>query len=272
MGICSEIAMSQDTSPSAFNDWFLSLPEGRQDILKDDKWMMAEAAFRQGVEVGIKNAEYTYIAQRHADGSPWSGKFFSLDKGVYAHCEGAELALQASSAASIKEAIYATFCTGSSPRLTGQALGHYSILRGRGGIFDDVVEKDFVPAFAFGDMFEEPVCRLFGQIVQSLPGNGRFIADPHYDISQNLAHYWALLCCASRILRFELPHADDDILFEEQDYLTAIHALQGVNRDYWKEAHLREHSEVHFANIALMVRQTARKAGMRLERFPHPQA
>lgn len=49
--------MSSQTSPTALNDWFLSLPKGRQDILKDDKWMLAEAAFRAGLELGEKKAK-----------------------------------------------------------------------------------------------------------------------------------------------------------------------------------------------------------------------
>lgn len=259
--------MSNDLSASALNDWFLSLPEGRQKILLAEKWMFAEAAFRHGVEVGLNSAEYKYVARRHGDGSPWEGRFFTLDNGVYAHCEHGSEALQASSIAGLKEALHDMLCTGVSPRLTGQALGFYSILRGRGGRFNEVIEENVVPAFALTDTFEEPVCRLFGQIVSSLPGNGRFVADPNFDIRHQLAHYWALLGCASRILKFELPLGDSDIAFVEKDYLTAIHALQDVNRKFWKEEHLREHSQGHFEQIALMVRQTARKSGLQLECF-----
>jgi hypothetical protein len=28
-----------------FNEWFMSLPEGRQKVLREDKWMLAAAAF-----------------------------------------------------------------------------------------------------------------------------------------------------------------------------------------------------------------------------------
>ena len=31
-----------------FNEWFLSLPKERQDILKEDKWMLAENAYKAG--------------------------------------------------------------------------------------------------------------------------------------------------------------------------------------------------------------------------------
>lgn len=33
---------------SDFNKWFLSLEKGRQDILKEDKWILAENAFNAG--------------------------------------------------------------------------------------------------------------------------------------------------------------------------------------------------------------------------------
>ncbi len=31
-----------------FNEWFCSLPEGRQEALKINKWMLAEASFHAG--------------------------------------------------------------------------------------------------------------------------------------------------------------------------------------------------------------------------------
>ena len=31
-----------------FNEWFCSLPEGRQAVLLEDKWMLAQAAFEAG--------------------------------------------------------------------------------------------------------------------------------------------------------------------------------------------------------------------------------
>lgn len=35
---------------SEFNDWFCSLPEGRQAVLRDDKWRLADNAFQAGFE------------------------------------------------------------------------------------------------------------------------------------------------------------------------------------------------------------------------------
>lgn len=35
-----------------FNEWFLSLVEGRQKVLRDDKWMLAQASFDAGKTAG----------------------------------------------------------------------------------------------------------------------------------------------------------------------------------------------------------------------------
>jgi len=264
--------MSTHASPSALNDWFLSLPKGRQDILKDDKWMLAEAAFRHGIEVGHKNLQCMYVAKRQTDGSPWEDRFFSLDKGVYAHADTPSEAFRASSVADLKAAVFDRLCTGVNPRLTGQALGVYTILKGRDGVFDKVVEEDFIPAFAFDGGFEEPVCRLFGRIVEGFPSNGVLVTEPS-DIRHNLAHCWALLSCASRILKFELPFEDGESdLFTQQDYFDARHALQNINLLFWKEEQLREHSQKHFAIVALMVQRAARRCGLTLKRFGYAPA
>lgn len=36
--------------PITFNEWFIKLHPERQDILRNDKWMLAEAAFHAGYE------------------------------------------------------------------------------------------------------------------------------------------------------------------------------------------------------------------------------
>lgn len=42
---------------SSMNDWFLALPPERQAILREDKWMLAEAAFAAGREQSVREAE-----------------------------------------------------------------------------------------------------------------------------------------------------------------------------------------------------------------------
>lgn len=34
-----------------FNEWFMSLPEGRQKVLREDKWVLANAAFEAGARL-----------------------------------------------------------------------------------------------------------------------------------------------------------------------------------------------------------------------------
>lgn len=42
--------------PPSFNAWFITLPEGRQAILREDKWMLAQAAFDAGMNLGTAYA------------------------------------------------------------------------------------------------------------------------------------------------------------------------------------------------------------------------
>lgn len=39
------------------NDWWLSLDQGRRDVLIEDKWMLANAAFDAGLKVGIESSK-----------------------------------------------------------------------------------------------------------------------------------------------------------------------------------------------------------------------
>lgn len=53
-----------------FNEWFTKLPEGRQKILREDKWMLAEAAFEAGVSFGRStNKEGRYLVPLSKDGN-----------------------------------------------------------------------------------------------------------------------------------------------------------------------------------------------------------
>lgn len=52
----ADAAPAQDER-SDLNDWFLSLPHGRQMILREDKWMLANAAFEAGRDTRPAQAE-----------------------------------------------------------------------------------------------------------------------------------------------------------------------------------------------------------------------
>lgn len=53
-----------------FNEWFLSLEEGRQEVLRDDKWMLAAAAFEFARDEALEEAATSLDSwgDREADG------------------------------------------------------------------------------------------------------------------------------------------------------------------------------------------------------------
>lgn len=73
---------------SEFNDWFCSLPEGRQAVLRDDKWRLADNAFQAGFEqvqaeidaLKAQNAELLAAQQwRDIESAPKDGTDFLVD-------------------------------------------------------------------------------------------------------------------------------------------------------------------------------------------------
>lgn len=54
-----------------FNDWWLSLPEGRRKVLIDDKWALANAAYQasQNRVVGLEKAmlEILQLCNQHEE-------------------------------------------------------------------------------------------------------------------------------------------------------------------------------------------------------------
>jgi hypothetical protein len=44
-----------------FNEWWLSLPVGRQKVLMEDKWMLADTAFQAGLEMAKPIAEIKFV-------------------------------------------------------------------------------------------------------------------------------------------------------------------------------------------------------------------
>lgn len=45
-----------DSIPKSFNEWFCNLEPGRQAVLREDKWMLADTAFRTGLDFGLRLA------------------------------------------------------------------------------------------------------------------------------------------------------------------------------------------------------------------------
>lgn len=54
--------------PPHLNTWFLSLEPPRQAVLREDKWMLAEAAFRAGFNLGTGHAKPTPHIRSHLIG------------------------------------------------------------------------------------------------------------------------------------------------------------------------------------------------------------
>lgn len=50
-----------------FNQWWLSLPKGRRDVLIEDKWRLAEAAF----DAGVALTRTVYVLVNYDDGSTY---------------------------------------------------------------------------------------------------------------------------------------------------------------------------------------------------------
>lgn len=48
-----------------FNEWWLSLPSGRQKVLIEDKWMLADNAFQAAQTLGIKANEGQKLLVQH---------------------------------------------------------------------------------------------------------------------------------------------------------------------------------------------------------------
>jgi len=67
------LVAQQAGAASELNDWFLSLPDGRQKVLTDDKWMLAGAAFIAGkseqVRKPLSDAEIADL---------WDGTLFHI--------------------------------------------------------------------------------------------------------------------------------------------------------------------------------------------------
>lgn len=49
----SDEKSSNDKDDVSFNTWYLSLEKGRQKVLQEDKWMLADAAFKAGQNIAI---------------------------------------------------------------------------------------------------------------------------------------------------------------------------------------------------------------------------
>jgi hypothetical protein len=135
-------------NPSAMNDWFLSLPPERQAILREDKWMLAEAAFAAGRDSAGPFIGYRYVAVRTDDGSPWAGMFF-MGAYAFAHEKNMKKAFYAKTPEELQARMFNDMCAYPNNPMSDQANGRYSFWKIANGRVADVVAEDFVPGHAY---------------------------------------------------------------------------------------------------------------------------
>jgi hypothetical protein len=132
---------------NAFDAWFESLPEGRKAVLREDKWLLAEAAFEAGRQMAMEQVEqyisYSYVAKRDDDGSAWSGGYFTKNAGLYAHSDAISGAMKAKSVDELKNAVASKLVTGSYH--SEQANGLYTIMKIARNRVVEVMEEGFAP-------------------------------------------------------------------------------------------------------------------------------
>jgi hypothetical protein len=71
-------------SEMTFNSWFCNLPEGRQIVLKEDKWRLSEAAFEAGKSIGEARAISEKKVEAPKPDVVW-GNIFNTSHKLYGH-------------------------------------------------------------------------------------------------------------------------------------------------------------------------------------------
>jgi hypothetical protein len=132
-----------------FDVWFGSLPEGRQNILREDKWLFAEAAFEAGKQVSAyqldKLIAFHYVAKRDVDGTNWGGNYYSGSRtDMFVHAEAMGRAFRARTPDALKEDMCQMLCDGRSWS-ERQAGGSYTIMKVVRNNVIEILEQDFCP-------------------------------------------------------------------------------------------------------------------------------
>jgi hypothetical protein len=149
----TEIQEPVPPSSTAMNDWFLTLPPERQAILREDKWMLAEAAFAAGREDAMANAKplvgWRYVARREDDDTMWAGQFFDNSGCAFGHEKSLKGAMHAKSRELLQEAMFKQFCGYPHDPMGQQANGRYSIWKVANGRVFEVIVDGYVPGQAY---------------------------------------------------------------------------------------------------------------------------
>lgn len=216
----SKATDAEKGNPEVFesvNQWFLSLPAERQAILRDDKWMLAEAAFAQGRVIGRQEADdlikYSYVALREKDETTWGGKYFEASGCAYAHDEFLSNAYRAKSVEALHTAMIKQLCGYAG---TAQAIGRYSILKIARGKVVETVASGVVPialkAAQYREMKPFPM-DLMGLMYREM-NPGMLDVARNRATDEDIRWAWSLVCAASHVLEVELldrPSATTDL-------------------------------------------------------------
>lgn len=256
---------------SALNDWFLSLPPGRQAVLLQDRWMLAEAAFRAGQEIAASKAageiaqfvEYSYVARRGDDGSAWANMFFEAGGCSFAHERGIGRAYQAATPEALEAIMVERLCDwpGSS-----QSSGVYEFVKVasdrevevvRTGVVPDVIKHNERPDL---ETRLETLKVAVGELVARIPKleNGRQHGQAE------IQRAWEWLCCAARVAGVSLPdsegfHLDDT----PADIMGALTVLSRVLSQDGVAGGMKVAREVCY--LARIVRKRARFSDVNLQ-------
>lgn len=264
----SKATDAEKGNPEVFesvNQWFLSLPAERQAILRDDKWMLAEAAFAQGRVIGRQEADdlikYSYVALREKDETTWGGKYFEASGCAYAHDEFLSNAYRAKSVEALHTAMVRKLCDYAG---TAQAIGRYSILKIARGKIVETVASGVVPIALKAERMRRDESPLF---VDPFDEAYRDISSWVWSAARPragrgaLEFAWHSVCAASHILQVELPSeafASPDGMLDEVE-----HALDQLSAAFKKKTVYRD-APTEVKRLAAVLLLSAEMAGVTL--------
>jgi hypothetical protein len=215
----------------SFNQWLLSLPRERTAILREDKWMLAEAAFAAGRAVGRQETdrliEYSYIALREDDGSPWAGQYFEVSGCRYAHDKAISKAYGAKSVKALHSAMIKQLCDYGG---VAQSIGCYSIFKVAKGEAVERIASDVVPIVLknaqWKGMAPDFASTFYADMMRSLVA----VVD-HRPSAEDIARAWNHVCGASHVFEVEVPTGPSKACDLKVEMKDAVKKLGAAIRD-----------------------------------------
>lgn len=224
----TEVAKEAPEVFESVNQWFLSLPAERQAILRDDKWMLAEAAFAAGRAIGRQEADhlikYSYVALRERDGSTWGGQYFEDSGCGYAHERSISNAFRAKSVEALHDAMIKRMCGYGG---VAQAIGQYSILKiARNKVVEEIASGVVPIAMqaarlrAQGPFRADPVSSVFMGMNPWIANIARSSPSP-----EDIEWAWHYVCAASHVIGVVLPGSPSEAADLKSEMKDALEKL-----------------------------------------------